>query len=348
MNIYDIDKNFAFLDQKIKKNTTVHSVLEWPFSIHGLIAQTDKSSGYLRIPKDVAKNISDGVEYLNTNSAGGRLRFKTDSSYFAVIAKLGNISKMPHFAFAGSIGFDLYTGEHHVASFIPSVDVTDRFFGQTFFGKREMREYTLNFPLYSEVKELFIVLDNDAKLEEATPYRIEKPVVFYGSSITQGGCASRPGVCYPSILSRRFDFDYINLGFSGSAKGEQAMWEHIATLDMSAFVLDYDHNAPSAEHLKATHEPFFKAVRTAHPEIPIICLTLPIPFFFDIDERKRIIKTTVDNAKANGDKNVYYIDMCEYLRSTGVHEEASVDLCHPNDLGFFIMANAVGEILKNI
>ena len=86
-------------------------------------------------------------------------------------------------------------------------------------------------------------------LKDAPEYRIKKPVVYYGSSITQGGCASKPGSSYESILSRRFDCDYINLGFSGTAKGEDEIVDYIKGLEMSVFVMDYDHNAPTTEHL---------------------------------------------------------------------------------------------------
>ena len=90
-----------------------------------------------------------------------------------------------------------------------------------------------------------------------TPYVVEKPIVFYGSSITEGGCASRVTNAYPALLSKWLNADYINLGFSGSAKGEIPVAEFIAEQSMSAFVYDYDHNAPNPEHLAATHEAFF-------------------------------------------------------------------------------------------
>ena len=192
-------------------------------------------------------------------------------------------------------------------------------------------------------------MDEGAKLESPTPYKYEKPIVFYGSSITQGGCASRPGTVYSAILSRKYDFDYINLGFSGCARGEKEMAEYIAGLDMSVFVYDYDHNAPSAEYLKQTHEPFFKIIREKHPDIPIICMTMPNPNpIWEPEKRKEVIKATVDNARARGDKNVYYIDMSGYLEKHDVLNESIVDAAHPNDLGFYFMSLAVEEVLKNL
>jgi len=120
-----------------------------------------------------------------------------------------------------------------------------------------MRDILINFPLYNPVDEAFTGLDEDAELLPAAEYAHEKPVVFYGSSITQGACASHPGNAYCNILSRRLNTNNINLGFSGGCHGEDAMAEYLAALDMSVLVYDYDHNAESAEELQRTHERAF-------------------------------------------------------------------------------------------
>ena len=134
-------------------------------------------------------------------------------------------------------------------TFVPKVKIADGYESVIDLGETKMRQITINFPLYSAVSSLEIGLQETAVVESPTPYRVETPVVFYGSSITQGGCASRPGNCYTAVLSRRLDFDHVNLGFSGSGKAEQEMADYIAGLDMSVFVYDYDHNAPNLAHL---------------------------------------------------------------------------------------------------
>ena len=121
--------------------------------------------------------------------------------------------------------------------------------------------FTINFPLYQGVNSLYIGLKEGSVIKEAPEYETTAPFVYYGSSITQGGCASRPGSAYQNILSRHLQWDHINLGFSGSCKGEDEMAYYIASLDMSVFVYDYDHNAPTVEHLKNTHEIFFKKIK---------------------------------------------------------------------------------------
>ena len=210
-----------------------------------------------------------------------------------------------------------------------------------------MRDIIINFPLYSNVKKLYIGLFSSAEIEEAAPYRNKKPVVYYGSSITQGGCASRPGMAYPEIVSRRLGLDYINLGFSGSARAERTMSEYIKKLDMSVFVYDYDHNAPSVGHLLDTHERMFKEIREQNPLLPVIMLTRP-KYSLTCEEKKReeIIKATYENALASGDKNVWFIDGKELMALC--RDDGTVDNCHCTDLGFLSMADKVGAVIGRI
>ncbi len=344
--IEEIDQNFAVKDTVVREHVKNYSVCRAPFSLHGLFAPLAPGEPFFRMPRAVADEVSQAVSTLSTHCAGGRIRFKTNSSYIAIHVAMGRVGKMPHFALTGSAGFDLYVGEKHLATFAPKFDIVDELFGEYRTGEQGIREYTLNFPLYSEVKGLSILLDEDAVVEPAEPYRNDRPVVFYGSSITQGGCASRPGLSYSAMVSRDLNLDYWNLGFSGSAKGERTMAEYVAGLDMSAFVLDYDHNAPSVEHLLATHERFYTTVREKHPDIPILCLTRPFARAASYEQRREIVEQTVLRARARGDENVYFIAMSDYLEGRGVLELASVDNTHPNDLGFYFMARAVSKVLR--
>ncbi len=344
MDISKIDKNFKVETKINKGDIEFYSVRSSPFSVHGLIYTGGK---FRRMDEDVARQVSHGVYGLHTNTAGGRVRFKTDSPYVAINAKMENVGKMPHFALSGSAGFDLYVGKKYRATFVPPYEMTDGYEGVHELGERKMREITINFPLYSDVSELFIGLSSGARILPATKYKTEKPIVFYGSSITQGGCASRPGASYEAIVSRELDAEYINLGFSGNARAEDEMISYIKGLDMSAFVYDYDHNAPTREHLLATHEKMFMAIREAHPTLPILILPRP-KYYLNEDEKKRleIIRQTYQNALLRGDENVYFIDGKSLLGK--IRDEGTVDNCHPTDLGFFFMAKAVSKQLKKI
>lgn len=346
-NITLIDSNFKVNTELNIEDVEFYDIKQQPFKIYGLNYDSGK---YRRIPENVAKSVNEGVYGLHANTAGGRVKFKTDSPYVAIHAIMPCIGKMPHFALTGSSGFDLYISEEYekyFATFVPPFEIKDGYESVEYFDSTEMREITINFPLYSEVSELYVGISKNASVFPAESYKIDKPIVFYGSSITQGGCASRPGNSYESIISRRLHADYINLGFSGSAKAESEIAEYISKLDMSAFVYDYDHNAPTAEYLKKTHEKMFKKIRNEKPNLPIIILSRP-KFTLNKEEeiRSDIIQTTYRNAIASGDENVYLIEGKELMKLA--KDDGTVDNCHPNDLGFMSMADVLGDVLRNI
>ncbi|MBQ9358132.1 MAG: hypothetical protein IJT95_01165, partial [Abditibacteriota bacterium] len=200
--------------------------------------------------------------------------------------------------------------------------------------------------LYGGVKELYVGVQKGSTIKRAPDYKYEKPVVFYGSSITHGACASRNGCSYEALLSRSLDMNFLNLGFGGCALGEQAMAEYIAGLDMSVFVMDYDHNAPTEEHLRDTHYAFYRTVREKQPGVPIIMLSRPKPNLWpDEKERRDIIKSTWKRARDEGDKNVYFIDGST-LVDAYAGDAWSVDRVHPNDYGFVSMAKGIEKVLK--
>lgn len=345
--VAEIDKNFKVETKLNKPDIVFYDTKKEPFEIYGVFFEGDR---YRRMPADIAKTVSYGVNKLHTNTSGGRVKFKTDSQYIAISAKLPEVSKMPIFAFSGSIGFDLYVyedGERFVKSYVPPLNVTDEFEGIIEFETREMREVTINFPLYSDLEDLYIGVSADSRVLNPRKYRDIKPVVYYGSSITQGACASRPGNSYEAIISRQFNIDYINLGFSGNAFGEDNIAEYIKGLDMSVFVYDYDHNSPDSAFLKKTHEKMFKTIRAANPDLPIIILSRP-KCNLTSEEKKRlkVVEETYNNAIAAGDKNVYLIKGYELMAVSG--DDGIIDSCHPNDYGFYSIAQAISKVLEHL
>lgn len=347
MDISNIDKNFRIETSLNKSDIKFYDVRQEPFKIYGV---NYEDGCFRRMAAAVANIVNDGVKDLHKNTAGGRVRFKTNSSYVAISTKIGTC-RMPHMAYTGSMGFDLYikkNGEFiYINTYKPTVDVKDGFEGVIELGDTNDKELLINMPLYGNVNELYVGLDDSAYVAEPESYRLEKPIVYYGSSITQGGCASRPGMSYQAQISSELDCDYINLGFSGNARGEDTMAEYIANLDMSLFVYDYDHNAPTLEHLENTHERMFKIIREKNSNLPIIMLSRPKYRLTD-DEEKRfeIIEKTYKNAKANDDRNVYLIKGTKLMEIAKF--EGTVDNCHPNDLGFYSMAQALIPEIKDI
>ncbi|MBQ0125871.1 MAG: SGNH/GDSL hydrolase family protein [Clostridiales bacterium] len=346
-DITALDKNFRTETSFAGYDIDFFNVREEPFEIHGLLHDGER---YRRIPLNVS-NDYPGVRDLSIHTAGGRVCFVTDSPYIAVSAVMPGMYLMPHMTFLGSAGFDMYvrrgTKQTYAGSFIPDKNNHESVHSLVKLGDKTPREIIIDFPLYSGVKELFVGIEKGSTLEKWSGYSRKTPMVFYGSSITQGGCASAPGTCYEAIISRRFDSDYINLGFSGNAKGEPAILEYIAGLDMSLFLYDYDYNAPSCEHLEKTHYAGYAAVRRAHPDIPIIMASRPN--YSKPDEagrsRRDIIAASYERALADGDKNVYFADGKKEFAAF-YDEGFAVDGTHPTDHGFYVMAKVFGDIIE--
>lgn len=348
MRIDEIDKNFKPCEAPEGETGEWYSVKDEPFKIYGL-NKIIKGEKFTRMDEDVAAKTSDGVKFLNYNTAGGRIRFKTDSSFITIKAILPDTPLMAHFTRLGQSGFDLYKSDsgiyEYVSSFMPGG--SEWSYKSTAETDGKMHTYTINMPLYNDVEDVFIQLSEGARLLPPEEYKITKPVLYYGSSITQGGCASRPGNAYQNMVCRTFDCDYINLGFSGNAKGEDVMAEYIADIPVSVFVYDYDHNAPDVEHLKKTHAKFFGIYRKKNPDTPVIFLSKPDYRTPSDEERRQIILETYNNAVKNGDKNVYFIDGAHIFDGV-FRDSCTVDGCHPNDLGFSRMAEKINEVLNEI
>ncbi len=339
-----IDKNFLIEKSISREGLTFYSAEG--LSLHGLMLVDGK---YRRMPEEDARRVNEKVFMISTESAGGRVRFRTDSGRIAIYAEYHSVARVSNYSLSATMGFDIYSGERFVGVFIPPIDAKDSY--ESIISSPHLdgliHEYTINFPISSEVRALFIGVDDGSVMLPAEEYKINTPIVYYGSSTTQGACASHPGMAYPNIISRRLNCDFLNLAFWGNAKGECEMAEYIAGLDMSALVYDYDYNAPSLEHLKATHERMFKIIREAQPELPIIILSGPKPYPRDVDlERERVIRGTYERAREDGDRNVYFLSGREIL--SPVRDLCLADNIHPSDVGFLRLADGLCEIIKGI
>ena len=349
MDISKLDANFATPSTLEKEDIVWFDAAQEPFQIFGAV-QTDP---YLIMPLDVAQTVSAGVASLCRHTAGVRARFRTDSPYIAIHAEWENRTYGRNSAISMLNSFDLYRVENggaqrYVGTLLPPYSL-DKGYEAVLDVSGKETDYVLNFPLYNEVCKLYIGIRRGSQLlppKEA--YSNDRPVIFYGSSITQGGCASRAGTCYQNHLSRALNMDYVNLGFSGSGRGEDAMIDYLASLEMSAFVSDYDHNAPTPEHLAATHEKLYLAVRRAHPDIPYVMITRPNFLNREGDVGSRlVVMNTYRNAIAAGDRNVYYLDGAS-LFAGDEWDACTVDGVHPNDLGFYRFFQALLPIMERV
>ena len=356
-SIFEIDRNLA-VETVGNLPVVFRNVLEEPFSVCGLCDPHD-GTPFHRIAPAVAEATNEGVRWLNYHTSGGRVRFRTNSPHLVVRVKLSGVGLMPHMTLVGTAGLDVYLREggtyrYHASCMTEggndaAIRMTENrgYTNVIWLPAEGIKDILLNLPLYGGIDELWIGLSPDAGVEPADPYRDLPPTLYYGSSITQGGCASRPGNNYPNILSRAYNVDFRNLGFSGSARGEQAISDYVAAQPMSAFVYAYDHNAPTVEHLAATHEPMYRNVRASHPDIPVIFITRPgIRYNAEEVARREVVLATYEHAKSRGE-NVYFVDGEQIFAIVG-GDGGSVDGCHPNDLGFACVAAALDPIFKEI
>lgn len=352
MRIEDIDPNFKLPDN-MPEGIEFKNVWEDPFQIYG-IADNGKGD-FCRLPRQMLPRCNSTVAYLAELLAGACVRFTTDAEYLAVLWELSSEKIMSHMTPCGKNGMELFeetdSGTRQVSNLVPQLDDTCALrTKQSTLVKLPggLRSYVLYLPLYNGLKSLMLGFSPDARLLPGRTPRVEKPIVFYGSSITQGGCASKAGSCYTTLLARRLDATQINLGFSGHAKGDDYIAEYIASLDMSVFVYDYDRNAPSVEHLRATHEPFFRIIRQRQPDLPVVLVTRTVVNTdAPTQECREIIRATYDHAVAAGDQNVWFVDGAELFGEKD-RDLCTVDGVHPTDIGFLRMADGLEPVLREI
>ena len=354
-DIAEVDANFkteSFQGEKLRYHDVLRSA---DFEISGF-GWRKVGGEFCRLPRnhELFGKLSPALQKLSVHTSGGTIRFCTDARRIAIRAKLRYSFDMDHMPRTGSCGFDFYlgAGTGHDLFFRNVPARREHLNGKKLetlvykktSAKRDFSAWTIYLPLYCGVESLEIGTEPEASFRPVRPWKVSKPVVFYGSSITQGGCASRPGNAYGTLLCRSLDAPQINLGFSGSAHGEEALAKLISELDMSAFVMDYDYNAVNAEELAKTHEKFFRIIRKAHPELPVLLLsrcTLYAP------DRTAVIRKTWSNAVASGDRFVRFVEGAALIDSEA-KIVASVDGCHPNDLGFYLMYRKLLPLLREM
>jgi hypothetical protein len=333
--------------------STVRQRIVFPdprLSVHGLPWFTEDKPVLRRLPLRLKDRFRPPVWDLAQDPSGGRVRFRTDSTRVGLVAENPYFSNMHHMASVGENGFDLYVGHDYQGSAWP--DAAGKIAKEWRVGReRKMRDITLYLPLYKAVTIQEVNLDADAHLEPATPYAIRKPIVYYGSSITQGGCASNPGGSCQAILERRLDADFVNLGFSGNGLGEPALAEAICELDPSCIVLDFWGN-PSPEQYAAALPQFVDILRRKWPHLPILVTS---PFYFPAEEsgddvareqsaKRRTTQEFVSEQLKRGDPAILFVDGLKMLNRD--QTSGLVDGVHCNSLGFFFNAKGLEPFLR--
>ena len=313
---------------------------------------------YSRLPEDMKARTRKGVWELGLNSAGLAIRFSTDSKAIGIRWTLLNYFIMHHMAGTGIRGIDLYRLDenehwHFIGTAIPNGKDTTK----TQLVVSDMdgldHDYMAYLPLYDGVTKVEIGVTKDAKIGQ--PHRDvlikgkEKPIVFYGTSITQGGCASRPGMVYTSIISRALQKECINLGFSGNARMDKALAEMIARIDADQYVIDCLENC-TIKMMRDSAWYFLTYLGQKRPDAPIYMVE-------HIWFSQSVVSKGVHDQIA--EKNKYWRELYEKLRKegydnfryipadnlTGPDGEGAVDGTHQTDLGFLRMSE---EFLRHL
>lgn len=335
-----------------------HSPLSAPFKVLGF-PWLEQDRVYRRLPLPPNHALPEAVDKLADCTAGGQIRFKTDAQRVAIRVKLRGPASMDHMPATGQIGFDAYVGEPGQERYIGTSRMKpgeQQYESLLFEGDRpdRLRTVTLNFPLYQSVTEVMVGLPPEAALEANDFPSSRGRLVFYGTSITQGGCASRPGLAYPQQIGRRLQREVINLGFSGSGKGEEEVARVIRLIPhVDCFIVDYEANC-STELYGRTLEPFLRLYREEQRLVPILVVSR-IPYAKeqvnsisrqDRMERKRIATELVRKLNEAGDNRVFFCDGDRLLGER--YDECTVDGVHPNDLGFTRMAESLIPVISQI
>jgi hypothetical protein len=352
--------------QKLDKNMSLSEVdtdgVQWfdprerPFGLVGF-EWLENDGIYRRLPLEPEWEIRDPVDALANHTAGGQIRFRTDSKRILIRVEIRERSGMYHMPATGQSGFDLYVLESGIQRYLRTTrfphDDT-RYEVELYNHDQELyRSYTLNFPLYNGVNKVEIGFEQGAVVDAPLPFKRPGKIVIYGTSITQGGCVTRPGMAYSNIISRKLDIQFVNLGFSGNGRGEPALAHLINQIPgTSLIVLDYEANAN--ETITETLGPFVEILRQQHPKTPILIMskiryanaTEGSPAFELLKHNRDFQKNLVEIRRADGDNQIFFLDGSTILGED--YFECTVDGSHPTDLGSYRIAEALGAAIEEI
>lgn len=315
----------------------------------------DDPMSYRRLPAKAETMVREAVWGLSQHTAGFCVRFKSNATSIRANWKLTSAElAFSHMPATGVSGLDLYVkredgswrwlGVGRPDSIENTVTLVEGIAGYP-------REYLLYLPLYNGIEFVRIGVPEASSIEPLPPFP-GKPIVFYGTSITQGGCASRPGMCATAILGRRLKREIINLGFSGNGRMEPEVAELLAELDPLVYFIDCLPNM-NAETVAARVEPFIGILRKAHPGTPVILAedrSYEDAFLVESKrlrntESRKALRNAYENLLNSGTRHLYY-QIAE--GQLGFDGEGTVDSSHPTDLGFYRQADAYQPILENI
>lgn len=328
-----------------------------------IVNQADYGAGfYTRLPQQMEGKVRQAVWDLGQNSAGIAVVFCTDSKTVGAKWTLLNNFSMAHMPGTGIRGLDLYSridGRwYFTGTAQPNGKESINVFARKLSGNRV--DYIMYLPLYDGVTELSIGVDSTAAFYESQKGRLvnagKAPVLFYGTSVTQGGCASRPGMVYTSMVQRNLGVEAINLGFSGNGRMDGVMADAIAKLKTSAVVIDCLPNC-TQQIIKDSADYFVRTIAAADRDRPVFLVSnFRFPAYWltgddqaETERENALWRAVAERLKKEGFKNVHYVDIegkTMKEAATGPDYEYTVDGVHLTDLGFMRMGKFYTKMLK--
>jgi len=320
-----------------------------------IIGKYHSEKNYARFPIEYKNKVREEVWGLGQQSAGISIRFCTNASEITVRWTVTEDNIMDHMPFTGIKGVDLYAYVDDLWKYVNTGRVKGKTSEYTLVKSRESvyREYLLNLPLYDGVESLSIGVNSSAVITSPKEKLLmeNKPVVYYGSSIAQGGCASRPGMAFTNILARSMDRSFINMGFSGSGTFDLPVGEAMCEIDAALYVIDCNPNTQTELIYERAVE-LVKLLKKKKPSIPVLLVE---GFYYENgfgDPRES------DQAKKNTELNRAYKTLKEsglkklyYKKGEGMigdDHEGTVDGVHPNDIGMLRMAESLEPAILKI
>ncbi|MBO6121451.1 MAG: SGNH/GDSL hydrolase family protein [Kiritimatiellae bacterium] len=315
-------------------------------------AFADTEFYYDRLPTNVTASVNKGVRNLLHHAAGMQFRFTTDSKklLFKWVPRAHSLA-MDHMPSTGVSGIDVYRFDAAAGRwrYVKTGRITRASGGTLTLDWEPGTPCLVNLPLYNGVKEFALGIEAGASVAPLPPRKsgVERPVVFYGTSITQGGCASRPGMAFVNIVGRELDVPVVNLGFSGSGAMELEMSEHLAAIDASCYVLDCLWNVHHTRqkplkgwNVDENYEPFIRNLRAKRPGVPIVMAGYSDVYGGATDMREKCARDLYWKLRAEGWEGLYFVPGAEMYGADG---EGTVDGVHPNDWGMVHLAEAYGK-----
>ncbi len=305
---------------------------------------------YDRLPSNVTASVNSGVRSLKHNTSGMLFRFATDSS--RLVFKWTPYStrlSMDHMPATGVSGIDVYRFDAAKGRwrYVRAGHITSAQGASLSLDWTPGTPCLVNLPLYNGIREFSLGIDPEASVAPLPPRAsgVEKPVVFYGTSITQGGCASRPGMSFVNIVGRELDVPVVNLGFSGSGLMELEMSEHLAAIDASCYVLDcvWNMRGMTTDAFLTRYEPFIRNLRAKRPNVPIVMAGMSDVYCGGPNDKDACVEALYGRLVAEGWEKLVH------LPKDGMYSgdfEGTVDGIHANNWGMRSLAKAYGKAVE--